>query len=264
MASKRDRLKTKMLARNLRVGLLGSPYDWSTVDLDSWRGEGIELCLTAFPGTREANRQDLLFHVDPSRGEKTSVDFVQNDFDVLEGTLGAGGLSGWSTQEVLDCFDTTINHLNEAILSQLKNHGQRYVGTETIIARYGTEVMRVGQLMGNSQIHIENEALAYLIEVPWRNCHELEYVIAQMVFYLDGEILKKNYVQEIVYLLGTSIRGISNSSADRTMVRSFTLDVLSRFSFQTASQLFKIQLDAFQWDSSVRDTGAAGQSRKAA
>lgn len=264
MTTKRDRLKTDSLARVMRVGLLGSPYDWGQLDFETWKAAGVELTLTAFPGTTEANRQDLLLRLDEENTTpKGAIQFLQNEFAGLECQVAKSDVSQLGCKAIQNCLSQSLEIVNDQTLSYLKQHEDKYVGTDTIIAKYATEALRVGSILDQRQVHIENDALAYLIEAPWRNCNEIEYVVCRMFFYLDGDILRKSYVQEFVYELGTSIRGISNSSVAKSIVRSFSYDILNRFSMQKLFQLLKISLEPYSLKvSHVRDTRRRSGQRK--
>ncbi|MEC9092958.1 MAG: hypothetical protein VX438_09655 [Planctomycetota bacterium] len=247
MSTKRDRLKIDSLVREMKIGLLGSPYDWNDVDFDRWKKAGIELCLIGLPGTIDANQQDLLVQQESGVQPSDSIMITQNQHSVLDCDVTPSQLSWINPDVTYTCFQECVDSLNQKLLEHLKRQEDKYVGTDAVIATYGAEVIRAGSLLCKPQIHIENEALGYLVEVPWRNCQELEYVISRMVFYLEGDVLRKPYVQEFVYELGTSIRGISNSSVADSIIQSFTYDVLNRFDFQTTSQLLKVQLDQFRF-----------------
>lgn len=235
------------LARNLRIGLLGSPYDWGVLNFERFQQSHIDLTLLGWPGTREANRQDILLSQSDERtAPGLAGSMNHNEFSVLEWQLPVRYLAQPNPRLPLAVFEKAVTRLDETVLDRLKNHAAQYVGIESIIARYGNEVIRSGELLGKPQIHIENEALSYLLETPWRNVNELDYVIGRMVYYLEGDVLRKPYVQDSVYEFGTAVRGVSNSSRLRTLMEQYTWDVISGFDFQTASRLFQVQLANYQ------------------
>lgn len=234
------------LARPLRIGLLGSPYDWGSLDFDAWNNQNVHLSLTAFAGSSQAKEQDLLLLLKQDElPTDTYCILGQNEDSVLECSLGSVALGQLTPQSIYDIYSVAIQQANDRIINKLKVHDEKYLSAESIIAKYGIQVLRAGTLLNNSQIHIENEALAYLIETPWRNGAELEYVIAKMVFYLDGDILRKPYVQNYVYEFGTSLRGVSNSAVAQTLIQQFTNDVIGKFDFKVATELFAIHLESF-------------------
>lgn len=265
MTGKANMETTNPLARNLRVGLLGSPYDWADLDFDTFKKNGVSLSLISFAGTHESNRQDLLLLQSAGNSSKSGIQVIHDEFSLLEVEFNTGLRPLITKDWLLDSFGVAIKKLNEVILGTLLNHQEKYVSTESIIARYGTQVLRVGALLGNPQIHIENAALSYLLETPWRNEHELDFVISMMVFRMEGDVLRKPFVQNMVYDFGTSIRGVSNSNAVRSMIESFSLDVISSTDFRTASRLFGIQLESFSLRKLERKTAKPmAQSRRVA
>ena len=236
-----DALPVDSLARDLRVGLLGSPYDWGKFSFEEFQKQQVTLTFTSFAGTRESDCQDLLMQVKSGENDSTVV-IQQSPSDVLVGELTESVRDFVSPSSIWSWHSGAVDQLNQLILNDLHEHDEKYLSTEGIIARYGTEVLRVCSVLGCPHVHIENEALAYLIETPWRNENELDFLIAWMIFSLDGDVMRKNYVQKTVYEFGTSARGVSNSSAVKQLIQLFSGQVISQLNFQTALRLFKAQL----------------------
>lgn len=205
--------------------------------------DNVSLSFTTFPGPRESETQDLLLSTSPIGGQKPSIcEFIHNEQQVLQCEINPSSVPEITASWLNRAYEIVIAKFNKSILNTLHEHEDHYMNTESIIARYGIQVLRVGSLLDQPQVHIENEALSYLIQTPWRNAHELDYQIARMVFYANGDVLRENYVQRMVYEFGTSTRGISNAHVVKHLIQSFTYDVINRFDFKTASGLFDVQL----------------------
>lgn len=234
--------------RRLRVGLLGSPYEWARVDLENWRRQDLSVCLTAFAGTTDANEQDILFDMDTAAAEWSTTVRVQcNKFDTFECRIPRNRANLLKPDRIKSMFGQSVLCLAEKMLDRLHTHDNKYLEKETVISRFGSEILRVGNLLGKPHVHIENSALLYLIDTPWRNSAEIEFLVARSIPILQGDVLRKSFVQDQVYQVGTAVRGISNSGDAREMVRQLAWQLIESFDVRTALQVFQTGFEGFDF-----------------
>ena len=232
------------LTRPLRVGLVGAPCFWSGIDFESWKSAGVELGLVAFVGNSEANRQDFLLIADEVNSKPSHIkQQTVNEFLVPELLVNQSDLNWLVPSTLIQSYENAINAVSAEVHEDLKQHGENYVGAEKVIAKYGTEITRVAGLFGKPQLHIENEALQYLINSPWRNARELEFAIARMAFYASDDVLRESYVVDKVYDFSTSIRGVFNAKESKPFVNQFIWDVVNSKCVKTTLELLRTKIE---------------------
>jgi len=268
MRSSKTKKLGQKLTRPLRVGLVGAPYFWSGIDFESWKSEGVELELVAFVGNSGANRQDYLLIADETNAKPSHIkQQAVNEFLVPELLVNQSDLNWLVPSALTQSYENAINAVSAEVHEDLKQHGENYVGAEKVIAKYGTEIIRVAGLLGKPQLHIENEALQYLINSPWRNARELEFAIARMAFYASDDVLREAYVIDKVYDFSTSIRGVFNAKESKPLVNQFVWDVVNSKCIKTTLELLRTQVEGIRIPCKSKRIGkpaASDSHRKAA
>lgn len=268
MRNSKSKTQGQSLTRPLRVGLVGAPYFWSGIDFEDWRKEGVELGLVAFVGNSGSNRQDLLLVADETNAKSSQIkQQAVNEFLVPELLVNQINLNWLAPSTLIETYENAIDRVSEEVHEDLKQHGENYVGAEKVIAKYGTEIIRVVGLLERPQLHIENEALQYLINSPWRNTRELEFAIARMAFYANDDVLREAYVIDKVYDFSTSIRGIFNAKESKPLVNQFVWDAVNTNGIKATLELLQTNVEGIRIakkKSRIGKPSASGARRKAA
>ena len=252
MARKINGVVHPLIERNLRVGLLGSPYFWGSVDFKQWKTDGVDFSLIAYGQTKASHEQDLLFIAD-DHPDDPATDWIAkpNSASIPELVVPADWQWSITPAGLTDQFNFELEKTLTQVWDLLHIHDEKYLDINKAIGKYAVEVSRISRLMNLPQIHIENQALNHLITCPWRNSYELEIAISRMVFYTSNEVLKETYVKDQVHKFGTSVRGVNNCEDPNSLLRSYVSDLLSNYPSGICLEILKATMTPFTMQKSA-------------